>query len=135
MPFNDCLQRAGDTLQLNHITNSSAGFEDIVHMVDSRFVESLKLPTLFKKSIYVSQVKNLKYTMSSGASYSCFIPSEKVIAGLSVWQNHKNTKKRIYDENLSEDEELYELSGVQLSKNNVLEIIADKVADTFKEIY
>jgi len=124
---------AGDTHQLNHITNSSSGFEDIVHMIDSRFVELLELPSLFKKSIFVSQVKNLKYTMSSGASYSCFIPSEKVIAGLSVWQNHKNTKQRVYDEDLPEGHELHELSRVQLTKNTVLEIIADKVADTLRK--
>ena len=124
---------AGNTHQLNHITNSSAGFEDIVHMFDSRFVKSLKLPELFTKSIYVSQVKNLKFTMSSGDSYSCYIPSEKVIAGLADWQRHKNTQVRIFEEDLPEEHELRELSEVQLVKNYVLEIIADKVADTLRK--
>ena len=101
-------------------------------MFESGFVQSLKLPDRFTKSIYVSQVKNLKFTMSSGDSYSCFIPSKKVIAGLADWQRHKNTKIRLFEEELPEGHELRELLEVQLINNYVLEIIADKVADTLR---
>lgn len=123
----------GDTHQLNHITNSSSGNEDIVHFIDSEFVQSLNLPEDLIKNIYLTQVKKLKFSMSSGISYSCFIPSDKVIKGLFRWSDLNIDKFPIID---TEDEGYHHYDKVPEpmgNKINVLEILADKVANALRE--
>lgn len=124
---------AGDTHQLNHITNSSSGDEDILHFLDSEFIQSLKLPENFINNVYVSQVKNLNFSMSSGTSYSCFIPSKKVIEGLSIWLELNKSKFPVID---MEDESSYlydKVPELKFMNNYILEILADRVADALRK--
>jgi len=128
-----------ETIQYNHISNSSYSDDDISYMVDESLVSDLNIDDEFKENIYGCEVKVISFSSTSGRYFRCVLPNNNVVNGLKKWSLHKSTTLYSDHDESSEEElteemskELSEMTNAEYSYNDVINTLADQTVKVLR---